>query len=73
MTAHYTGVEQSVHRVLSWPGQEDRADHGKIPTLIWYDTDKRVRLAQILRQHRFDCTDSQLGRVFWSRSAISPS
>ncbi|KAF8606751.1 hypothetical protein BDV93DRAFT_468343 [Ceratobasidium sp. AG-I] len=36
------GAEQSVHRVTQWPGQEAQNQHGKIPTIVWYDSDKQA-------------------------------
>ncbi|KAG9126356.1 hypothetical protein FRC07_003749 [Ceratobasidium sp. 392] len=31
------GVEQTIHRVTQWPGQEAHNQQSKIPTLVWYD------------------------------------
>ncbi|CAE6476320.1 unnamed protein product [Rhizoctonia solani] len=36
------GQEQAVHRVTHWPGQVAQGHTGKIPTLVWYDTDKEA-------------------------------
>ncbi|KAG8792445.1 hypothetical protein FRC12_006092 [Ceratobasidium sp. 428] len=36
------GVEQTIHRVTQWPGQEARNQQGKIPTLIWYTLDGKA-------------------------------
>ncbi|CAE6485276.1 unnamed protein product [Rhizoctonia solani] len=32
------GASQDIHRVTRWPGQEAQNQQGKIPTLVWYDT-----------------------------------
>lgn len=34
------GAEQTVHRVTQWPGQESQNQHGKIPTIVWYEGSK---------------------------------
>jgi molecular chaperone DnaK (HSP70) len=39
----YIGAEQTIHRVTQWPGQESHNQHGKIPTVVWYDADKKVQ------------------------------
>ncbi|KAG8783944.1 hypothetical protein FRC12_019178 [Ceratobasidium sp. 428] len=31
------GVDQAIHRVTQWPGQEAQHQQSKIPTLVWYD------------------------------------
>ncbi|KAF8695035.1 ATP binding, partial [Rhizoctonia solani] len=31
-----------LHRVIGWPGQEATLSSSKIPTIIWYDTEKRA-------------------------------
>ncbi|KAF8606716.1 hypothetical protein BDV93DRAFT_553197 [Ceratobasidium sp. AG-I] len=31
------GVDQLIHRVTQWPGQEAHNQQSKIPTLVWYD------------------------------------
>ncbi|KAG9103544.1 hypothetical protein FRC06_010029 [Ceratobasidium sp. 370] len=36
------GVEQAIHRVTRWPGQEAQNQQSKIPTLVWYDVDNKV-------------------------------
>ncbi|KAB5590692.1 Heat shock protein HSP70 [Ceratobasidium theobromae] len=36
------GANQIVHRVTRWPGQEAREEQGKIPTVVWYDTDGKA-------------------------------
>lgn len=36
------GQEQSIHRVTQWPGQEAQNQASKIPTLVWYDADKKA-------------------------------
>lgn len=36
------GASQVIHRVTRWPGQEAHNQQGKIPTLVWYDTNKRA-------------------------------
>ncbi|KAF8594084.1 hypothetical protein BDV93DRAFT_565803 [Ceratobasidium sp. AG-I] len=36
------GAEQTIHRVTQWPGQESQNLHGKIPTVVWYDTDNKA-------------------------------
>ncbi|KAG9126354.1 hypothetical protein FRC07_003747 [Ceratobasidium sp. 392] len=33
----HEGVEQTIHRVTQWPGQEAQNQQSKIPTLVWYD------------------------------------
>ncbi|KAF8754983.1 ATP binding [Rhizoctonia solani] len=33
-----------IQRVVKWPGQEARDEQGKIPTLVWYDRDKKINL-----------------------------
>ncbi|CEL62429.1 Heat shock 70 kDa protein 12A OS=Homo sapiens GN=HSPA12A PE=1 SV=2 [Rhizoctonia solani AG-1 IB] len=35
------GASQTIHRVTRWPGQEAHSQQSKIPTLIWYDTNKK--------------------------------
>jgi hypothetical protein len=45
---YYAGADQSVHRVTSWPGQEAQSQHGKIPSVVWYDTNQKVSLGGIL-------------------------
>ncbi|CAE6420069.1 unnamed protein product [Rhizoctonia solani] len=37
-----TGDQPKIHRIVKWPGQEERDQQGKIPTVIWYDTNKAV-------------------------------
>ncbi|KAJ1303483.1 hypothetical protein OPQ81_011670 [Rhizoctonia solani] len=37
-----TGGDQTIHRVTKWPGQEVHSQQSKIPTLVWYDTDKKA-------------------------------
>ncbi|CAE6419856.1 unnamed protein product [Rhizoctonia solani] len=36
------GASQAIHRVTRWPGQEAHNQQGKIPTLVWYDTNRRA-------------------------------
>ncbi|CAE6415064.1 unnamed protein product [Rhizoctonia solani] len=36
------GASQVIHRITRWPGQEAHNQQGKIPTLVWYDTNKRA-------------------------------
>ncbi|CUA72499.1 Heat shock 70 kDa protein 12B [Homo sapiens] [Rhizoctonia solani] len=36
------GASQVIHRVTRWPGQEAHNQQGKIPTLVWYDTNRRA-------------------------------
>ncbi|KAJ1303449.1 hypothetical protein OPQ81_011638 [Rhizoctonia solani] len=36
------GAIQVIHRVTRWPGQEAHSQQGKIPTLVWYDTNKKA-------------------------------
>ncbi|KAF8755230.1 ATP binding [Rhizoctonia solani] len=36
------GASQTVHRVTKWPGQEVHSQQSKIPTLVWYDTNKKA-------------------------------
>ncbi|KEP53958.1 heat shock 70 kDa protein 12A [Rhizoctonia solani 123E] len=36
------GMKQVIHRVTRWPGQEAHNQQSKIPTLVWYDTDKKA-------------------------------
>ncbi|CAE6440499.1 unnamed protein product [Rhizoctonia solani] len=36
------GAKQSIHRVTQWPGQESQNLHGKIPTVLWYDSTKKA-------------------------------
>ncbi|KAJ1303479.1 hypothetical protein OPQ81_011666 [Rhizoctonia solani] len=38
----YPGGPQSLHRVTAWPGQEAQKGESKIPTLVYYDTDKKA-------------------------------
>ncbi|KAL5634436.1 hypothetical protein ACGC1H_002480 [Rhizoctonia solani] len=38
----YPGGSQSLHRVTAWPGQEAQEGESKIPTLVYYDTDKKA-------------------------------
>ncbi|CAE7118458.1 unnamed protein product [Rhizoctonia solani] len=36
------GMHQTLHRVTKWPGQEAHNKLGIIPTLVWYDTNRRA-------------------------------
>ncbi|CAE6407183.1 hypothetical protein ACGC1H_005417 [Rhizoctonia solani] len=36
------GARQSIHRVTQWPGQEAQNLHGKIPTVLWYDSTNKA-------------------------------
>ncbi|KDN40994.1 hypothetical protein RSAG8_07700, partial [Rhizoctonia solani AG-8 WAC10335] len=36
------GARQSIHRVTQWPGQESQNLHGKIPTVLWYDSTNKA-------------------------------
>ncbi|KAG8783942.1 hypothetical protein FRC12_019176 [Ceratobasidium sp. 428] len=36
------GVEQTIHRVTQWPGQEAHNQQSKIPTLVWYNLDAKA-------------------------------
>ncbi|KAG8717706.1 hypothetical protein FRC08_006898 [Ceratobasidium sp. 394] len=36
------GAEQKIHRVTQWPGQEAQNQHGKIPSIVWYDSDRKA-------------------------------
>ncbi|CAE6454000.1 unnamed protein product [Rhizoctonia solani] len=36
------GQEQAIQRVTHWPGQEAQSLASKIPTLVWYNTDKEA-------------------------------
>jgi len=36
------GANQAIHRVTQWPGQEAQHQQSKIPTLVWYDLDKKA-------------------------------
>lgn len=35
-------AEQTIHRVTRWPGQEAQNLQSKVPTLVWYDHDKKA-------------------------------
>ncbi|QRV77750.1 50S ribosome-binding GTPase [Ceratobasidium sp. AG-Ba] len=35
------GGEKSILRVISWPGQENKNQHGKIPTVVLYDSNRK--------------------------------
>ncbi|CAE7193333.1 unnamed protein product [Rhizoctonia solani] len=35
-------ASQVIHRVTRWPGQEAHGQQSKIPTLVWYDADKKA-------------------------------
>ncbi|KAF8606749.1 hypothetical protein BDV93DRAFT_488634 [Ceratobasidium sp. AG-I] len=35
-------AEQAIHRVTQWPGQEAQNLQSKIPTLVWYDSNKKA-------------------------------
>jgi hypothetical protein len=35
----FPGGQQSVQRVLQWPGQQAQRGEAKIPTVVWYDQD----------------------------------
>ncbi|CAE6394322.1 unnamed protein product [Rhizoctonia solani] len=37
-----TGDPPKIHRVVKWPGQEERDQQGKIPTVVWYDKNKKA-------------------------------
>ncbi|KAF8594083.1 hypothetical protein BDV93DRAFT_183817 [Ceratobasidium sp. AG-I] len=46
------GAEQTIHRVTQWPGQESQNQHGKIPTIVWYEANKAVSFgAEALSPH----------------------
>ncbi|KAF8594085.1 hypothetical protein BDV93DRAFT_482080 [Ceratobasidium sp. AG-I] len=36
------GTNQVIQRVTQWPGQEAQHQQSKIPTLVWYDLDKKA-------------------------------
>ncbi|QRV92570.1 heat shock protein 70 kDa 12A [Ceratobasidium sp. AG-Ba] len=36
------GIDQVVHRVTQWPGQEAQNQQSKIPTLVWYSLDGKA-------------------------------
>ncbi|KAG8731399.1 hypothetical protein FRC11_004265, partial [Ceratobasidium sp. 423] len=36
------GASQVIHRVTRWPGQDSQLSTGRIPTLVWYDTNARA-------------------------------
>ncbi|CAE6440540.1 unnamed protein product [Rhizoctonia solani] len=36
------GESQDIHRVTKWPGQEAAHQQGKVPSLVWYDTNKKA-------------------------------
>ncbi|CUA67155.1 Heat shock 70 kDa protein 12B [Homo sapiens] [Rhizoctonia solani] len=36
------GAKQTIHRVTQWPGQESQNLHGKIPTVLWYDSNNKA-------------------------------
>ncbi|KAF8713398.1 ATP binding, partial [Rhizoctonia solani] len=36
------GAKQSIHRVTQWPGQESQNLHGKVPTILWYDSTQKA-------------------------------
>ncbi|KAH7336869.1 hypothetical protein B0J17DRAFT_718783 [Rhizoctonia solani] len=36
------GASQDIHRVTRWPGQEAHNQQAKIPTIVWYDTNKKA-------------------------------
>ncbi|KDN48293.1 hypothetical protein RSAG8_02885, partial [Rhizoctonia solani AG-8 WAC10335] len=36
------GASQAIQRVTRWPGQEAHNQQGKIPTLVWYNTNKKA-------------------------------
>ncbi|CUA74398.1 hypothetical protein RSOLAG22IIIB_11193 [Rhizoctonia solani] len=36
------GGRPQLQRVTSWPGQEAQNHSSKVPTLVWYDTDKEA-------------------------------
>lgn len=36
------GANQAIHRVTQWPGQEAQHQQSKIPTLVWYDLNKKA-------------------------------
>ncbi|ELU36973.1 hypothetical protein AG1IA_08996 [Rhizoctonia solani AG-1 IA] len=37
-----TGARQTIHRVTKWPGQDAHNQQGKIPTLVWYNSEKKA-------------------------------
>lgn len=39
----FPGGNQTVQRVVHWPGQEAQKGEAKIPTLVWYDKSKKPR------------------------------
>ncbi|QRV77747.1 heat shock protein 70 kDa 12A [Ceratobasidium sp. AG-Ba] len=36
------GIDQIIHRVTQWPGQEAQNQQGKIPSLVWYNLDGKA-------------------------------
>ncbi|KDN48295.1 hypothetical protein RSAG8_02887, partial [Rhizoctonia solani AG-8 WAC10335] len=40
--AFLQGASQAIQRVTRWPGQEAHNQQGKIPTLVWYNTNKKA-------------------------------
>ncbi|QRW20299.1 hypothetical protein RhiXN_09274 [Rhizoctonia solani] len=35
-------ARQTIHRVTKWPGQDAHNQQGKIPTLVWYNSEKKA-------------------------------
>ncbi|KAF8594081.1 hypothetical protein BDV93DRAFT_516060 [Ceratobasidium sp. AG-I] len=54
------GVDQTIHRVTQWPGQEAQNQQSKIPTLVWYDSEQKAVLfgaEALTRQAEEDAED----------------
>lgn len=64
------GAEQTIHRVTQWPGQESQNQHGKIPTVVWYDTDNKVFIIYPYPEGK--CDLSSLKAVSFGAEALSP-
>lgn len=61
---YLTGGSQIVHRVTDWPGQKAQKGESKIPTLIYYDSNKQVSALKYVNLEA-NSFISDLGGLLW--------
>lgn len=65
------GGNQTIQRVIQWPGQEAQHQQAKIPTLVWYDMDKKVLHTMFcIRKHLMSSSLCRLFRLARRRCPI---
>lgn len=68
------GGPQSVHRVVEWPGQEAQRSESKIPSILWYDSDKKVfMIVCVSTRLGLMVVSSRVGGIVWRRGAYPSS